>query len=76
MAEVRKRNVNKDPATKVYGISASTGFWEQVAIKCKETGQGRSSVIVEALAEYWGLINVASKSVGRPKKKMVKQAHK
>ena len=71
--KVRKRNVGKEPATRVYGISASTGFWDQVHARAKETGQGRSSVIVEALAAYWQLTDVASRAVGRPKKKMIKK---
>ena len=70
---LKKRVVSKQPATRVYGISASVEFWDQVHIKSQETGQGRSSVIVEALAAYWGLPDVASKSVGRPRKVMVKK---
>lgn len=63
-------------SSQVNGISASVEFWREVDRRGEETGLGRSGVIVETLVKLWNIPEMATRSVGRPRKKTVKRTKK
>lgn len=66
---IKKRN---DGGTKVFGISATKEFWDEVEAQMAETGMSRSAVVVETCIFNWKVSILPAKSVGRPKKKAKK----